>query len=139
MPAWLLGIRALERSVVGRDFQPAELACALEHFAYAARLVTASADPQLAGNIYNSWGVALVVESIYSGKRELLKNAAAQFSRAASLGGKDVFGKGAQAAKYNLGVLKGKKKSRRPMGVQRSKGAKSGAKKHLKKKDGKNK
>lgn len=112
VPAWLLGVRALRRAVDGSDFQPGELACALDHFAYAARLVTAAADPQLAANIYNGWGVALVVQGIYSGERQLIKNAEAQFSRAASLGDTAAIGRGAQAARYNLGVLKGKRKNR---------------------------
>lgn len=109
VPAWLLGVRALERSVEGGDFQPGEMACALNHFSYAARLVSAAADAQLASNIYNSWGVALAIESLYSGDRATRKSAEEQFLRATALGDRGAFGRGAQAARYNLGVLKGRR------------------------------
>ncbi len=111
LAAWLLGNDALQASIDG-EFEPAELQCALKHFAGSSSAFNGKRDPQLAAAVYNSWGVALAIDGWMRGDKEALAQAESQFKRAVETrkfaGTAGVAAKTWQMARDNLQLLRGK-------------------------------
>lgn len=109
LPAWLLGVHALERAVVEAEYQPGEIECALKHFANASRMFLPSSNPEMAATLYNSWGVALALKGWMSGDRNALTQAEALFERAIETkkfsSGKGFSERAIQAARSNVLLL----------------------------------
>ena len=81
LPAWLLGNGALLRAFSASQVQMPELDCALKWYSYAAGLFKPGDNPELAGAIYNNWGVAMALRGWLGGHPDDLRQAALLFKR----------------------------------------------------------
>jgi hypothetical protein len=81
LPAWLLGNAALVRAFSSSQAQLAELDCAIKWYGYAASLFKPIDNPELAGAIYNNWGVAVALRAWLKGRSDDIRQAMLLFKR----------------------------------------------------------
>jgi hypothetical protein len=81
LPAWLIGNGALLRAFSTSQVQLSELDCAIKWYGYAAGLFKPGDNPELAGAIYNNWGVALALRGWLGGVSEDRRQATLLFKR----------------------------------------------------------